>query len=90
VETNEQAGPSDGYCIAYNRIRQLQEQERARLAGEEVTPTVDCAYVVSGYFGDCVCPGNKYVCEVSHGGNKRCRLSSNATLDFDDCRKGCK
>lgn len=82
TETNEQAGPSDAYCLAYNRVRQI-------LAGD---PVHDCSYVASGYFGTCVCPGTKYKCEVSHDGNnnRRCVVSHFATQSYSECAKSCR
>jgi len=37
TETDEQAGPSDAYCIAYNRVRQI----IARAEGRQKTPIED-------------------------------------------------
>ena len=78
VESDEQAQPSDAYCLAYNRVRQI-------LLGEDI---VDCAYDASGYFGDCVCPGNKYECVERHG-FKECRLSYYANKSYSDCSAEC-
>ena len=64
TETNEQAGPSDAYCLAYNRVRQL-------LAGG-TDPVHDCSYVASGYFGTCVCPDTKYKCTEASDGSWFC------------------
>jgi hypothetical protein len=96
VETNEQAGPSDAYCVAYNRVRQLVERELARrvdaTSAAASKPIEDCEYVASGYFGTCVCPGTFYHCEMSHDGSggKRCVISYFANQTYADCAVGCK
>jgi len=79
VESMEQAQPSDAYCVAYNRVRQI-------MLGQKIE---DCVYDASGYFGQCVCPNNKYRCIERHGG-KECHLSYYANQSFGDCNKECQ
>eukprot|EP00035_Acanthoeca_spectabilis_P034264 m.28043 g.28043 ORF g.28043 m.28043 type:complete len:482 (-) comp6497_c0_seq1:1595-3040(-) len=85
IETNEQATPSDAYCVAYNRVRQI----LARAKGTQKGPIQDCVYDASGYFGSCVCPDTKYVCERSRYGSM-CRLSAHANQSYTDCSKSCR
>ena len=57
VESMEQAQPSDAYCVAYNRVRQI-------MLGEKIE---DCVYDASGYvvhlaplfFSNGVCGGGE-------------------------------
>lgn len=79
VESMQQAQPSDAFCVAYNRVKQI-------LLGE---PIQDCVYHGSNYFGTCVCPGSKYTCESRHG-EHRCVLSYNGTLEYSDCMSNCE
>lgn len=79
VESNFQAQPSDAFCVAYNRVKQIVMNETRS----------DCTYDASGYFGSCLCPGNKYKCEKGEFG-VQCVLSYYGTQDFDTCSKTCE
>jgi len=84
TETDEQAGPSDAYCIAYNRVRQI----IARAEGRQKTPIEDCKYVADGYFGTCVCPNTRFICRHGHHGSE-CEISAFGTETYEECSSTC-
>ena len=84
-----QAQPSDGYCVAYNRIRQLLKLASMGQVVDETTKVQDCEYVASGYFGTCVCPNTYYTCEKGHHGGGRCRVSFYANQSYASCSETC-
>ena len=57
--THTQAQPSDAYCVAYNRVRQLLERAK-HPPSHPPSKVEDCSYVASGYYGTCVCPDTYY------------------------------
>ena len=89
IETDEQAGPSDAYCVAYNRVRQLVARGAADGAAGALAPIEDCVYVASGYFGTCVCPGVMYNCERSTYGG-RCVPSHYGNESHAECAASCR
>eukprot|EP00040_Diaphanoeca_grandis_P003591 m.25333 g.25333 ORF g.25333 m.25333 type:complete len:486 (-) comp14960_c0_seq1:458-1915(-) len=78
VESNFQAQPSDAFCVAYNRVKQIILNETRS----------DCVYDASGYFGSCLCPGSKYTCESSPFGSQ-CVLSYYGNKTFSECSSTC-
>lgn len=79
VESDQQAQPSDAFCVAYNRVKQIILDE----------PRSDCVYDGTDYFGNCICPGNKYYCHRSSYGAE-CRISYHANLTYESCEASCK
>ena len=149
TETDEQAGPSDAYCVAYNRVRQIVDRATGKqkgpiqdwcvrpshlvpiyvclhIVGSRLSWSVLCVlflscglafiwiglfllraapvrlmyspgavlllmcarlystYVADGYFGTCVCPDTKFVC--NHG---ECEISAFGTLTYGECSTSC-
>ena len=80
VETDYQAQPSDAFCLAYNKVKQL-------LLGQPAD-AANCTYVADGYYGRCVCATTRYVCTSSRHG-KRCSPSYNGTQTFEACNATC-
>jgi hypothetical protein len=87
VESDYQAQPSDVFCSAFNRVKQLVLDEPEEAA--------NCTYDPAGYFGSCICTTTKYACvphQSGSGESMRCEPVGwhNATSGYADCKSSCK
>ena len=81
VETDYQAQPSDAFCLAYNKVKQLLLGQPAEAA--------NCSYIADGYYGKCVCATTRYHCAQGSGSHKRCYPSAKGSLTYEECSATC-